>query len=91
MQTVNINLLFSLLKVLWRTDQLHVPGGSEDELFLAQPNGGWILHPGAQALLPWLFIVWTAASRPTQSDLGAFYRGAHSGDTTHDCSSGVEE
>lgn len=91
MQTVNINLLFPLLKVLWRTDQLHVPGGSEDELFLAQPNGGWILHPGAQALLPWLFIVWTAASRPTQSDLGAFYRGAHSGDTTHDCSSGVEE
>lgn len=91
MQTVDINLLFSLLKVLRRTNQLHVPGGFEDELFLAQPNGGWILHPGAQTLLPWLFIVWTAASRSTQSDLGAFYRGAHSGDATHDCSSGVEE
>lgn len=45
-------LSFALLKVLWRTDQLHIPGGSEDELFLAQPNGGRILHPGAQALLP---------------------------------------
>lgn len=52
MQAADITLLFALLKVLWGTDQLHVPGGSEDELFLAQPNGGRILHPGAQALLP---------------------------------------
>lgn len=85
------SFLLCHLQAVWRADQLHLPGGPEDEVFLAQPAGGRVLHPGAPALLPRLLAVRPAAAGPAQPDPGALHRGANPGHLAHDRSGGVEE
>lgn len=79
------------LQAVRRTDQLHLPGGPEDGVFLAQPAGGRVLHPGAPALLPRLLAVGSAAAGSAQPHPGTLHRGPHPGHPAHDRPGGVEE
>lgn len=84
-------LCVSTLQILWSSNKLHTPVGNEHELLLAQSNGGRVLHPGPQALLPWLLSVWTTTQGPSKPHFGSFHCGSHPGHLPHDGPGGVEE
>lgn len=79
------------MQALRRADKLHVPGGAEDGVLLAQQAGGWVLHPSPQILLPRLLAVWTATQGPTQSHPRPLHCSAHPGHPPHDSPGSVEE
>lgn len=79
------------MQTLRRADELHLPGGAEDGLLLAQQASGRVLHPGPQALLSRLLAVGKAPQGPAQPHPGALHRGAHPRHPPHDRSGGVAE
>lgn len=92
--TVKLLTLFfcvANMQTLRRADELHVPGGPEDGVLLAQQAGGRVLHRGPQALLPRLLAVWTASQGPAQPHPGSLHRSADPGHPPHDGTGGVEK
>lgn len=79
------------MQTLQRPDQLHVRCGSGNELLLAQPHGGRVLHPSPPILLPQLLAVGATSQRPSEPHPGSLHRGTHPGDPAHDGLGGVEE
>ena len=90
---VHLILFFPLtnMQTLRRADKLHLPGGGEDEVLLAQQAGGRVLHPSPQAILPRLLAVGAASQGPTQPHPGSLHHSSHPGHPPHDCPGGVEE
>lgn len=76
---------------LRRADELHLPGGAEGGMLLAQQAGGRLLYPGPQALLPRLLAVRPPPPGPSQRHPGPLHRCAHPGHPTDDGPGGVEE
>lgn len=79
------------LQALRGTDKLHLPGGPEGGLLLAEPDSRPLLHADSPALLPRLRSDWPAPPRPTDQHPGPVHRSAGAGHPAHDRPGGVEE
>lgn len=79
------------LQAVRRADELHVPGGDKDGVFLAQQAGGRVLHPSPQTLLPRLLSVWTASQGPTQPHPRSLHCRPHTSHPPDDGPGGVAE
>lgn len=86
----SFSMLLNKQNLRW-ADELHLPGGAEGGMLLAQQAGGRVLHPGPQALLPQLLAVGPPPPGPSQRHPGSLYRCAHPGHPADDGSGGVEE
>lgn len=79
------------LQDLWGTYKLHLPGGLEGGLLLAEPGGRPLLHADPPGLLPRLRPHRPSPARPSGQRPGAVHRRASAGHLAHDCPGGVEE
>lgn len=74
-----------------RAHKLHIPGGAEHGVLLAQPAGGRVLHQRPQALLPRLLAVRTTSQGPPKPHPGSFHCCPHPGHPPDDSAGCVEE
>lgn len=79
------------LQDLRGANKLHLPGGLEDGLLLAEPAGRPLLHADSPDLLPRLRSDRPAPPRPADQRPRPVHRSASAGHPAHDRSSGVEE
>lgn len=73
------------------TYKLHLPGGLEGGLLLAEPGGRPPLHADSPDLLPQLLPDRPAPPRPADRRPRPVHRRASAGHPAHDCPGGVEE
>lgn len=71
--------------------QLHLPGGLEDGLLLAQSDSGPLLRADSPDLLPRLRSDRPAPPRPPHQHPGPVHRRAGADHPAYDCTSGVAE
>ena len=71
--------------------QLHLPGGSEAGLLLAEPGSGRVLHGRAPPLLPRMRPDWPDAPRPSNQHPGPLHRRAPIGHAAGDITGRLAE